>query len=221
MSERPDRGARASDSLVAPGSGSSTPPIGRAARATPAGARLRVARSADVPVLEGLIARAGTALSAGFYTPAQALALTRHVFGVDSQLIADRTYFVCEQGGVLVACGGWSRRRTLVGGDRAKRGADPLLDPTREAARIRAFFVAPEQARRGFGRRLLEHCVAAARAGGFRRLELVATLPGEPLYAAGGFVAGERFELLLPDESGGTLAVPVVKMVRVLEAEVG
>ena len=115
---------------------------------------LRPAQMADVPVLEALIARSGIGLSAGFYSDAQAAAVTRHVFGVDTQLIADQTYFVIEDAGKAVACGGWSKRRTLFGGDRAKSGADPLLDPSREAARIRAFFVDPGMERRGLGSRL-------------------------------------------------------------------
>ena len=169
---------------------------------------LRTATAADVPALDSLIARSGRALSAGFYTPAQAEAITTHVFGVDTQLIADGTYYVIEHDGRLVACGGWSRRGTLFGGDHTKRGDDPLLDPQSDPARIRAFFGEPSMARRGFGRRLLDACVAAARAAGFRTLELVATLPGEPLYRAGGFAVVERFELTLP----GEVRVPVVRM---------
>ena len=173
---------------------------------------LRVAQSADVPVLEDLIARSGIGLSAGFYTPEQAEAITLHVFGVDTQLIADGTYFVVEEGGAIVACGGWSRRRTLFGGDRTKGDVDPSLDPAVEPARIRAFFVEPAQARRGLGRLLMEHCVEAAAGAGFRALELVSTLPGEPLYLASGFEILERFELSLP----GGVEVPVSRMRRVL-----
>jgi len=173
---------------------------------------LRVARSADVPALEILIARSGRELSAGFYTPAQAAAITQHVFGVDTQLIADATYFVIEHGEHIVACGGWSKRRTLYGGDQAKSGPDPLLDPDCEPARIRAFFTAPDMARRGLGRRLMDHCTTAARGAGFRALELVSTLPGEPLYLASGFTIVERFELALP----GKIQVPVSRMRREL-----
>jgi GNAT superfamily N-acetyltransferase len=167
---------------------------------------------ADVPGLETLIAQSGRELSAGFYTPAQADAITRHVFGVDTQLIADQTYFVVEQEGAMVACGGWSKRRTLFGGDQAKAGPDPLLDPAHEAARIRAFFVAPSMARRGLGTQLMKRCVAEASAAGFGTLELVSTLPGEPLYLASGFEIVERFELALP----GAVQVPVSRMRRVL-----
>ena len=172
--------------------------------------RLRHAQSADVPALRELIERSGRELSRPYYTPAQAEAITRHVFGVDSQLIEDRTYFIIEHEGTLAACGGWSRRRTLFGGDQAKSGPDPLLDPATEAARVRAFFVDPGMARRGFGRSLMEECVRQARAGGFRALELVSTLPGEPLYLASGFVVSERFELVLP----GDVHVPVSRMRR-------
>lgn len=150
----------------------------------------------------------GRGLSVGFYTPEQADAITRHVFGVDTQLIDDRTYFVIEQDGRIVACGGWSRRRTLFGGDQTKRGPDPLLDPATEAARIRAFFVDPSMARRGLGRQLITACMAAAKEAGFRAMELVATMPGEPLYLASGFTVMERFDLDLP----GGVRVPVSRM---------
>jgi GNAT superfamily N-acetyltransferase len=174
---------------------------------------MRVAQAADVPVLQELIARSARGLSVGYYTPAQTEAAVRYVFGVDSQLIADGTYFVVEEGGAVVACGGWSRRRTLFGGDQAKTAVDPLLDPAIEPARIRAFFVDPRHARQGLGRRLVDECTRAARAAGFRSLELVATLPGEPLYAAAGFTVSERFELTLP----GDVRVPVARMRRELE----
>jgi len=166
----------------------------------------------DVPQLETLIARSGRELSAGYYTAAQAEAITRHVFGVDTQLIADQTYFVIEREHQIVACGGWSMRRTLFGGDRAKAGPDPLLDPATEPARIRAFFVAPDMARRGLGTLLMKQCVMEAGAAGFRTLELVSTLPGEPLYLASAFTVVERFELELPH----AVRVPVSRMRRIL-----
>ncbi|MCC6555703.1 MAG: GNAT family N-acetyltransferase [Polyangiaceae bacterium] len=172
--------------------------------------QLRRARPSDLPALQALIERSGLGLSAPYYTPVQAEAVTRHVFGVDTQLIEDRTYFVIEAEGRLAACGGWSKRRTLFGGDQAKTGPDPLLDPSAEPARVRAFFVDPAAARRGLGRRLMSECVDEARAAGFRALELVSTLPGEPLYLASGFTIIERFELLLP----GEIRVPVSRMRR-------
>ena len=168
----------------------------------------RLAEHADIPALEALIALSGRALSVGYYTPSQADAITRHVFGVDTQLIDDATYFVIECDGRIVACGGWSKRRTLFGGDKAKDGPDPLLDPATDPARIRAFFVDPSVARRGLGRQLMDACVAAARAAGFHSLELAATLPGEPLYLASGFAVLERFELELP----GAIRVPLTRM---------
>ena len=169
---------------------------------------LRAASNADIPSLNALIARSGVELSAGFYTPEQAIAVTRFVFGVDSQLIADGTYFLVEDDGVLAACGGWSKRRTLFGGDQAKTAADPLLDPAVEPARIRAFFVEPAMARRGLGRLLIDHCSDEARGAGFQALELASTLPGEPLYLASGFAVIERFELTLPDD----VRIPLIRM---------
>lgn len=164
--------------------------------------------ASDVDAMEALIARSGVELSAGFYSEQQAAAVTRHVFGVDSQLIADQTYFVIEQDAAIVACGGWSRRRTLFGGDRAKNGPDALLDPATEAARIRAFFVAPHMARRGLGRQLMRHCSLQAAMAGFHTLELAATLPGVPLYLTSGFEVVERIGLTLP----GDISLPLVRM---------
>lgn len=161
--------------------------------------RLRRATLDDVPALQALIARSARGLSAGYYTPAQVESAVRHVFGADTQLVRDGTYFVVEADGALVAGGGWSRRLTLYGGDQAKQGDDPALDPARDAARIRAFFVDPAWARRGLGRLLFEECRRAAAAAGFSALELLATLPGEPLYAALGFTVRERVVVTLPD----------------------
>lgn len=169
---------------------------------------LRLADRTDVELLQDLIARSGRELSVGYYSPSQADAITRHVFGVDTQLIDDRTYFVVEDEGRIVACGGWSGRRTLFGGDQTKHGADPLLDPAVEPARIRAFFVEPACARRGHGRLILEACLAAARGAGFASIELAATLPGEPFYRRFGFEACERMELQLP----GGIRVRLVRM---------
>jgi GNAT superfamily N-acetyltransferase len=173
---------------------------------------LRRAQTADVSQMEALIARSGRELSAGYYTAAQAEAITRHVFGVDTQLIIDQTYFVIEHERRIIACGGWSKRRTLFGGDQTKAGPDPLLDPVTEPARIRAFFVSPDMARRGLGTQLMKQCVAEATGAGFRTLELVSTLPGEPLYLASGFAIVERFELALPD----AVRVPVSRMRKAL-----
>lgn len=171
-------------------------------------ANVRTAINADIPAMEALIRRSGIGLSTGFYTPEQARAVTDHVFGVDTQLVIDQTYFVVEDDGEMVACGGWSRRATLFGADRMKQEADPLLDPATEPARIRAFFVDPSAARRGYGKLLLAWCTDAAAAGGFTTLELAATLPGVPLYLACGFNEVQRLELDLP----GPVRVPLVRM---------
>lgn len=163
---------------------------------------IRLARMAEKPSLEALIVRSGIGLADGFYTPREAAAITREVFGVDSALVEDGTYFAIEDNGVVLACGGWSRRATDFGGDGAKHGNDRLLDPATEPARIRAFFVDPAMARRGLGSMLLKHCMEAAAQAGFRSVELVSTMPGEPLYQAHGFTAIEPIVLSL---SGGVL----------------
>jgi predicted N-acetyltransferase YhbS len=173
---------------------------------------LRTARHDDIAAIERLIERSVRALSAGHYEPAQIESALRYMFGVDSQLVEDGTYHVVEAGGGIVAAGGWSRRRTLFGGDQWKHGADEPLDASREPARIRAFFVDPAWARRGLGRALFATCLEEARLAGFRRLELMATLPGAPLYGALGFSADERVELALPDG----VQVPLVRMSRAI-----
>ena len=124
--------------------------------------RPRLATVDDVPSLRALIETSARALSVGFYSPAQIEAAVRYVFGVDSQLIADGTYYVVDSADGPAAAGGWSRRRTLYGGDQMKGASDPLLDPATEAARIRAFFVHPVWARRGLGRLLYASCARAA-----------------------------------------------------------
>lgn len=175
---------------------------------------IRRATLEDVPSLKDLIPRSARELSRGFYTPEETESAILHVFGPDSRLIADGTYFVAEVEGRLAGCGGWSRRRTLYGGDQMKTGEEPLLDPATEPAKVRAFFVHPDFARRGIGSRILEECVEAARAAGFRRLELAATLPGVPFYAARGFSERERLEA--PMRDGRML--PIVRMERELDA---
>ena len=160
---------------------------------------LRRARLADVPALQSLIATSARALSRQDYTPEQIEGALRGAFGVDTQLIRDGSYFVIEAHGRLAGCGGWSRRRTLFGSDsRADRDATEL-DPSVDAAKIRAFFIHPDFARRGFGSRLLERCEDDAIAHGFSRLELMATLPGVRLYAARGYQGGSTVEWPLGD----------------------
>ena len=173
---------------------------------------LRLATPDDLPALKALIPDSVRALSQGYYTPEQIESAIRHVFGPDTQLIADGTYFAAEVEGMIAGCGGWSRRRTLYGGDQMKAAEDPLLDPATEAAKIRAFFVHPRWARRGIASMIMAACRAAAAQAGFQRLELMATLPGEPLYRAFGFEARERVETTLPDG----VRVPFVRMDRAI-----
>lgn len=149
---------------------------------------IRAAKLADVPSLDALIARSARGLSTEEYRPAQIEGALRGAFGVDSQLLADQTYFVVEDAGEIVACGGWSFRSTLFGSD-ARSGRDSSsLDPKTQPAKIRAFFVDPNSARRGIGSLLLDHCEKAALSRGFSRVELMATLPGVKLYAARGYL---------------------------------
>lgn len=167
----------------------------------------RLAAPEDVPALNALIERSARGLSAGFYTREQTDALVRHVFGVDTQLVADGTYYVIDGPAAPIAAGGWSARRTLYGGDQAKSADDPRLDPAVDAARIRAFFVDPGWARRGLGRALFDTCASAAVRAGFRALELMSTMPGEPLYTALGFEVVERVTQRLPGGVDVELAV--------------
>ncbi|MGZ3298949.1 MAG: GNAT family N-acetyltransferase [Asticcacaulis sp.] len=160
---------------------------------------LRPARLDDIPALEALIAVSARALSREDYSEAEIESACAHVFGVDSELVEDGTYYVAEIGGDAVACGGWSRRRTLFGGDRYAGRVSGLLDPAQDAAKIRAFFVHPDFARRGLGALILRHCEAAARAAGFTRMEMMATLPGVRLYRALGYAGGEIVAHPQPD----------------------
>jgi GNAT superfamily N-acetyltransferase len=172
---------------------------------------LRKAVPADVSVLETLIEASVRGLQAQDYSPSQIESALASVYGVDSQLIADGTYFVVQAnsvGGVIVACGGWSKRKTLYGGDVWKAREDSLLDPLTDAAKIRAFFVHPNWVRRGIGSLLLDACEQAAMAEGFRRFEMGATLSGVPLYRARGYVSLEN--LGVPLANGESL--PIVRM---------
>jgi GNAT superfamily N-acetyltransferase len=156
-------------------------------------------------------------LQAADYAPAQIEGALQTVYGVDSQLVADGTYFVVEDGPepTIVGCGGWSKRKTLFGGDRWTGREDSLLDPQREAAKIRAFFVHPDWVRRGIGSMILEVCESAATAAGFTRFEMGATLTGVPLYRAKGYVALENLDV--PLKNGESLAV--VRMEKRMGAE--
>ena len=170
----------------------------------------RVARLADVPAIEALIPLSARTLQRAFYSTEQLDGAIGTVFGVDTQLIRDGTYIVALADGAVVGCGGWSRRKTPYGGDRAKKAEDPLRDPHLEPAMIRAFFVHPDFARRGIGREFIRLSDAAALAAGFRDIEIIATLAGEPLYAACGYIAMERHSIELVNG----LRMIVVRMKR-------
>ncbi len=171
---------------------------------------IRPATLDEVPVLEALIRRSVLGLQAQDYTPDQLTKALGSVYGVDRQLIRDGSYLVVEEEGKIVGCGGWSRRKTLYGADSVANRDDAPLDPAVDAARIRAFFIDPDHARRGIGSRLLEACETAAREFGFTRFELASTLTGIALYRERGYVGRERQEVPLP--GGGTLAV--LRMVK-------
>ncbi|HKR93855.1 MAG TPA: GNAT family N-acetyltransferase [Candidatus Angelobacter sp.] len=184
--------------------------------------QVRVAVAADVPALRELIQLSVRTLQAQDYSPEQMEAALRSVFGVDSQLIADGTYLVAEAAlssgssaamesqtdFVLAGCGGWSKRKTLYGGDRWRERQDDLLDPRHDAAKIRAFFIHPDWARRGVGTRILDACEAAAMAAGFTRFEMGATLTGAKLFSERGYVPLKQIDLAL--ENGITL--PIIHM---------
>jgi GNAT superfamily N-acetyltransferase len=150
---------------------------------------LRKATIADIPALNALIARSARGLSTGDYRAQQIEGALRGAFGVDTQLLTDETYFVVEDAGQIVGCGGWSFRSTLFGGDARAGRNSSVLNPNTQPAKIRAFFVDPGHARRGIGSLLLDHCESQARAYGYAEVELMATLPGARLYAARGYVA--------------------------------
>ncbi len=166
---------------------------------------LRQAVPADIPALRVLIDASVRGLQAGDYTPAQIEGALGSVYGVDSQLIADGTYFVVEAEKIIVGCGGWSKHKTLFGGDHWMARQDSLLDPRHDAAKIRAFFVHPEWVRRGIGSMILEACEKAATAARFTRLEMGATLTGVPLYRARGYVALESLDV--PVQNGESIKV--------------
>ena len=177
--------------------------------------QLRLATLDDGPAIGDLIARSIRALGAHCYTSEQIEAALQGAFGLDTALVRDGTYFVaCTQAGALAACGGWSRRRTLFGGDAHAQRDESLLDPATDAAKVRAFFVDPAHARRGLGSLLLERCETHARRAGFRAVELMATLPGLPLYEKAGFRRLGVVDHPLP----GGLSIRFVPMRKELEA---
>ena len=177
---------------------------------------VRPAVAAEVPVLRDLIEMYVRKLQAEDYTVEQRENALKTVFGVDSQLVADGTYLVveahfaaaAERRPEIVACGGWSKRKTLYGGDKWSDREDALLDPRRDAAKIRAFFIHPAWARRGIGTLLLDACENAARAAGFTRFEMGATLTGAKLFGARGYKAVKNIEVPI----GAGLTLPVIHM---------
>jgi GNAT superfamily N-acetyltransferase len=178
---------------------------------------IRPALAADIPALRELINASVRRLQSDDYSPAQIDSALRTVFGVDSQLIDDRTYLLVQtvpsysnDHPVRVACGGWSRRKTLYGGDRWRDRQDDMLDPETDAAKIRAFFIHPDWARRGVGTLLLDACESAASAAGFTRFEMGATLTGAKLFEKRGYVAVERINVPLE----GEITLPIIHMVK-------
>jgi len=181
---------------------------------SPSGGRLRVAVAGDTARITELMAESVRALFPRCYDDRQTASAARYIARLDPQLVDDGTYFVVEDGGRIVACGGWSRRGRLYTGSGVHAGDDRLLDPARDAAHVRAMFVRPDRTRQGLGRAILEAAEAAARSEGFATLDLMATLPGVPLYRAFGFNEVERVPVVMPDG----VAIEGVVMDRPIEA---
>jgi GNAT superfamily N-acetyltransferase len=171
---------------------------------------LRLATSDDLPALRAMMARAIAELQSDFLAP-DVVEASKAVMGLDTQLIEDRCYFVAEIDGQMAGSGGWSRRATLYGGDHSAGRDARLLDPQTEAARVRAMYTHPDFTRRGVGRAVLNACQDAARAAGFTRVELMATLAGVPLYKVAGFTPIE--EIL---DTNAPVPVPLVRMGKAL-----
>ena len=178
---------------------------------------IRPAREDEKEVLEHIVALSVRELSREEYSEREIEGALRTIFGIDSELVKDGTYFAVEariDGAVpiVVACGGWSRRKTLFGGDQFEGRESEELDPATDAAKVRAFFVHPAWARRGIGTLILEECERAAKAHGFTQLELMATLPGEKLYRTYGFEAGVPIQHTM-GEYGTITFVPMKKAI--------
>ncbi len=172
----------------------------------------RLATEADLPALSAVMDLAISKLLSAFLDESQ-VAASRLTMGLDTQLVADRTYFVVEEGAAIAGCGGWSRRATLYGGDHSTALRDPaLLDPATDAARVRAMYTHPDFARRGVGRLILSLCERGAAEAGFARVELMATMSGEPLYRACGYQEIER--VVNRTELGD---VPLMRMGKTLD----
>jgi GNAT superfamily N-acetyltransferase len=174
---------------------------------------LRLATRSDEVAIDALMKASIRDLFPAYYDERQVASSVIHIGHVDRMLIDDGTYFVIEEDGELVACGGWSRRDKLFSGSADQEGLARLLDPATEPARVRAMFVRPDRTRRGLGTRILEACEAAARAEGFRQLSLMATLPGVPLYERFGFGVQERVTITMPDG----VTVPGARMDKPIE----
>ncbi|MDQ1388086.1 MAG: hypothetical protein QOF56_1540 [Acidobacteriaceae bacterium] len=182
--------------------------------------RIRPATMNDIPILRKVIEASVRGLQAEDYSPSQIEGALQSLYGVDSQLISDGTYLVAEALGsqngtpqnncTIIGCGGWSKRKTLYGGDQYTDRQDSLLDPAYEAAKIRAFFIHPSWARRGVGGLILEACETGALNAGFTRLEMGATLSGVAFYQAKGYTALENLEV--PLANGESL--PIVRMAK-------
>lgn len=168
----------------------------------------RIATPSDIPALRRVMTRAIEQLQHDFLTPAQ-VAASHKVMGLDSQLVEDGTYFMVEEGERIAGCGGWSFRATLFGGDESVVTREPVrLDPERDAAKVRAMYTDPDFTRRGVGRLILELCEGAARQAGFRRVELMGTAAGVPLYESCGYRAAEALRMYPVDG----VDVPLLRM---------
>ena len=174
----------------------------------------RLATLDDLPGLKALMDAAISELQKPFLDEAQ-IQSSRTIMGLDTQLIDDGTYFLVHADGEVAGCGGWSRRATLYGGDQTPGRSAALLDPTKDAARTRAMYTHPRHTRKGVGRLMLSLCEEAARAEGFKRMELMSTMAGEPLYRACGYQPLDR----VTDDRGGA-PVPLLRMTKDLQGTI-
>lgn len=169
----------------------------------------RLAELSDIAAIKNLMTNSIDELQKPFLSNRQ-IEASHEFMGMDTQLVLDQTYFIVEFDDILVGCGGWSKRNTLFGGDHAQDHRNSaLLDPSTEAARVRAMFTHPCYARRGVGRKILELCEAAARSNGFAALELMATKSGEPLYASYGFHVVEHTSV-----TANGIDIPLARMAK-------
>jgi len=160
---------------------------------------VRAVRLEEVDEIQNLITLSARGLSRGYYSDRQIEAAIAHVFGVDTTLIADGTYFVAEVARLIQGCGGWSKRRTLFGGDQYQTRDSAFSNPAIDSAKIRAFFVHPRAARSGIARALLARCEAEAKAAGYKSAELMSTLPGVSFYGACGYISGQPTTFVVGD----------------------